>query len=60
MRLPFRNFVIKVAADLECDLIVRGMRGVGRGLDRLLFGSTAEKILRGASRYVYPVRRFVR
>jgi len=49
--VPFAE-VIKVAADLECDLIVVGIRGVGRGLDQLLFGSTAEKILRGASRAV--------
>jgi nucleotide-binding universal stress UspA family protein len=48
---PFTE-IIKVAADLECDLIVVGIRGVGRGLDRLLFGSTAEKILRGASQAV--------
>jgi nucleotide-binding universal stress UspA family protein len=46
--VPFAE-VIKVAADLECDLIVVGIRGAGPGLNQLLFGSTAEKILRGAS-----------
>ena len=49
--VPFAE-VIKVSADLECDLIVVGIRGVDRGLNQLLFGSTAEKILRGASRAV--------
>jgi len=48
---PFAE-VIKVAVDLQCDLIVVGMRGFGRGLNQLLFGSTAEKILRGASKPV--------
>ena len=48
---PFAE-VIKVAADLECDLIVVGSRGASRGLNQLLFGSTAEKILRGASQAV--------
>ena len=58
---PFAE-VIKVAADLECDLIVVGIRGVGRGLNQLLFGSTAEKILEGSitAGAVHPMRRFVR
>jgi nucleotide-binding universal stress UspA family protein len=44
---PFAE-IIKIAADLECDLIVVGTRGADQGLNQLLFGSTAEKILRGA------------
>jgi nucleotide-binding universal stress UspA family protein len=43
---PFAE-LIKVGADLECDLIVVGIRG--RGLNQLLFGCTAEKILRRPS-----------
>jgi nucleotide-binding universal stress UspA family protein len=52
--VPFAE-VIKVAADLECDLIVVGIRGEAGGLNQLLFGSTAEKILRGASQAVLCV-----
>jgi nucleotide-binding universal stress UspA family protein len=52
--IPFAE-ILKVAADLECDLIVVGIRGLERGLNQLLFGSTAEKILRGASRAVLCV-----
>ncbi len=52
--LPFAE-IIKVAADLDCDMVLVGMRGVDRGLNQLLFGSTAEKILRGSSRPVLCV-----
>lgn len=52
--IPFAE-IVKVAADLDCDLIVVGMRGSDRGMTQLLFGSTAEKILRGSSRPVLCV-----
>jgi nucleotide-binding universal stress UspA family protein len=52
--IPFAE-IVKVAADLECDLIVVGIRGNERGFNQLLFGSTAERILRGASRAVLCV-----
>lgn len=45
--VPFTE-IIKVAADLECDLIVIGSRSPAGGIEELLFGSTAEKVLRGA------------
>lgn len=45
--LPFVE-IVKVAADLDVDLIVMGRQGRAGGLAELLFGSTAEKVLRGA------------
>lgn len=44
--------IIKIANDLDCDLIVLGNHGGDAGLTEILFGSTAEKVLRGARRPV--------
>jgi nucleotide-binding universal stress UspA family protein len=43
---PFAE-ILRIAADLDFSLIVMGIRG-GRqgGIEELLFGSTAEKVLR--------------
>jgi nucleotide-binding universal stress UspA family protein len=45
--VPFAE-IIKIAGDLECDLIVIGTRSAEGGIAELLFGSTAEKVLRGS------------
>jgi nucleotide-binding universal stress UspA family protein len=45
--VPFAE-IIKVAGDLDCDLIVIGSRSADVGIEEILFGSTAEKVLRGA------------
>ncbi len=45
--IPFLE-VVKVARDLDVDLIVLGRQGRGSALGELLFGSTAEKVMRGA------------
>jgi nucleotide-binding universal stress UspA family protein len=45
--VPFLE-IIRIASDLECPLIVLGSRGSTGGLEHVLFGSTAEKVLRGA------------
>lgn len=47
--------IIKIANDLDCDLIVIGVRGDRAHLKELLFGGTAEKVVRGASRPVLCV-----
>jgi nucleotide-binding universal stress UspA family protein len=47
--------IVKIANDLECDLIVIGIQGQESGLKQLLFGGTAEKVLRGAKRPVLCV-----
>jgi nucleotide-binding universal stress UspA family protein len=47
--------VVKIANDLECDLIVIGIHGRETGIAQLLFGGTAEKVLRGANRPVLCV-----
>jgi nucleotide-binding universal stress UspA family protein len=47
--------IVKIANDLECDLILIGIHGRGSGLRQLLFGGTAEKVLRGAMRPVLCV-----
>ncbi len=52
--IPFVE-ILKIAADLACDLIVLGARGPKEDLSELLFGSTAEKVLRGARRAVLCV-----
>lgn len=44
--------IVKIAHDLDCDLIVMGSHGTDSGLTELLFGSTAEKVLRAARRPV--------
>ena len=51
---PFLE-IVKIANDLECDLIVIGIHGHDSGLRQLLFGGTAEKVLRGAKRPVLCV-----
>jgi nucleotide-binding universal stress UspA family protein len=45
---PFAE-ILRIAADLHFSLIVMGIRG-GRqgGIEEILFGSTAEKVLRAA------------
>jgi nucleotide-binding universal stress UspA family protein len=45
--VPFAE-IIKIAGDLACDLIVIGSQSAEGGIEELLFGSTAEKVLRGA------------
>ena len=47
--------IVKIANDLDCDLIVIGIHGSGGRIKDLLFGGTAEKVLRGASRPVLCV-----
>ena len=47
--------IAKIARDLECDLIVIGIHGRASGVAQLLFGGTAEKVLRAASRPVLCV-----
>ena len=40
--------ILKIARDLDLPMIVMGVRGRTVGPEELLFGSTAEKVLRGA------------
>lgn len=47
--------IVKIANDLDCDLIVMGIRGNEMGLQQILFGGTAEKVLRGTTRPVLCV-----
>ena len=47
--------IIRYAEANDCDLIVMGTHGRG-GIDRLLLGSVAEKVVRGASVPVLTVR----
>lgn len=47
--------IVKIANDLECDLIVIGIHGRETGIAQLLFGGTAERVLRGANRKVLCV-----
>lgn len=44
--LPFVE-ILKIARDLDLPLIVMGIRGQSTSAEELLFGSTAEKVLRG-------------
>ena len=44
--LPFVE-ILKIARDLDLPMIVMGMRGRSTPAEELLFGSTAEKVLRG-------------
>jgi nucleotide-binding universal stress UspA family protein len=45
---PFAE-ILRIASDLDFSLIVMGIRGRHRGgIEEILFGSTAEKVLRGA------------
>jgi len=43
--MPFVE-IVKIAKDLKADLLLMGSQGTGTRLDELLFGSTAEKVLR--------------
>jgi nucleotide-binding universal stress UspA family protein len=43
--VPFVE-IVKLAKDLEVDMILMGTHRVGVRLDELLFGGTAEKVLR--------------
>ncbi|MFI5395075.1 MAG: universal stress protein [Candidatus Binatia bacterium] len=43
--LPFVE-IIKIAKDLDVDMIVMGMHKANFRVDEILFGSTAEKVLR--------------
>lgn len=45
--VPFVE-ILKIARDLDLPMIVMGMRGRSTPPEELLFGSTAEKVLRGA------------
>ena len=47
--------IVKIANDLDCDLIVLGIRSGATPLKQLLFGGTAEEVLRAASRPVLCV-----
>jgi nucleotide-binding universal stress UspA family protein len=45
---PFAE-ILRIAADLHFSLIVMGIRGRHQGgIEEILFGSTAEKVLRAA------------
>jgi nucleotide-binding universal stress UspA family protein len=45
--VPFVE-ILKIARDLDMPMIVMGVRGRSTPPEELLFGSTAEKVLRGA------------
>jgi len=45
--VPFVE-IVKIARDLQVDLIVMGMHSGASRIDALLFGSTAEKVLRAS------------
>ena len=45
--VPFVE-ILKIARDLDLPMIVMGMRGRSTPVDEVMFGSTAEKVLRGA------------
>jgi glycine betaine transporter len=45
--IPFIE-ILKITRDLDLPMIVMGMRGRSTSTEDLLFGSTAEKVLRGA------------
>ena len=47
--------IVRYAESEDCDLIVMGTHGRG-GIDRLLLGSVAEKVVRGSSVPVLTVR----
>ena len=44
--LPFVE-ILKITRDLDLPMIVMGIRGRSTSAEELLFGSTAEKVLRG-------------
>jgi len=45
--LPFVE-ILKIARDLDLPLIIMGVRGRSTPPEEILFGSTAEKVLRGS------------
>jgi universal stress protein A len=45
--MPFAE-ILKIARDLDLPMIVMGVRGRSTPPEELLFGSTAEKVLRGS------------
>ena len=45
--IPFVE-ILKITRDLDLPMIVMGMRGRSVPTEEILFGSTAEKVLRGA------------
>ncbi len=45
--IPFVE-ILKIARDLDLPMIVMGVRGQSTPPEELLFGSTAEKVLRGS------------
>jgi len=45
--LPFVE-ILKIARDLDLPMIVMGVRGRSTPPEEILFGSTAEKVLRGS------------
>lgn len=47
--------ILKIAAEEQVDLIVMGTLG-RRGIDRMLFGSVAEKVVKGAEQPVLTIR----
>jgi len=47
--------IVRYAEDDDCDLVVMGTHGRG-GIDRLLLGSVAEKVVRASSVPVLTVR----
>lgn len=52
--LPFAE-IARIAKDLDCDLIVMGAHGHGQRAAELLFGGTAEKVVRTSRRPVLCV-----
>ncbi|MCI0490806.1 MAG: universal stress protein [Blastocatellia bacterium] len=44
--VPFVE-ILRIAKDLDFGLVVMGIRGGGSPLEEILFGSTADKVLRG-------------
>lgn len=52
--VPFTE-ICKIATDLACNLIVMGKFGTGPELTDVLFGGTAERVLRGARQPVLCV-----
>ena len=47
--------IVKIANDLDCDLIFVGIHGRETSVAQLLFGGTAEKVVRRANRPVVCV-----
>jgi nucleotide-binding universal stress UspA family protein len=44
--IPFVE-ILKIARDLDLPMIIMGVRGRSTPPEEILFGSTAEKVLRG-------------